>query len=110
MDEGLRGACTRRLIDAGFGDNCPNACALAAHEYARRSGVERELLAEWQPHVDEARVARKAWRWVGEMEEIARAFADEDLPPGFHEAAAEIYRAIGRPTVSGSVNDGGSSE
>jgi hypothetical protein len=44
------------------------------------------------------------------MEEIANAFADEDLPPGFHEAAAEIYRAIGRPTVDGSVNDDGSSE
>jgi len=85
------------------------ALALAAQEYARRTGVEQELLAEWQPHVDEARVARKAWRWVGEMEEIANAFADEDLPPGFHEAAAEIYRAIGRPTVSGSVNDAGSS-
>jgi 3-hydroxyisobutyrate dehydrogenase-like beta-hydroxyacid dehydrogenase len=86
------------------------ALALAAREYARRTGVEQELLAEWQPHVDEANVGRKAWRWIGEMEEIANAFADEDLPPGFHEAAAEIYRAIGRPTVDGSVNDGGSSE
>jgi len=70
------------------------ALALAAREYARRTGVEKELLAEWQPHVDEAGVARKAWRWVGEMEEIANAFADEDLPPGFHEAAAEIYRLL----------------
>jgi len=85
------------------------ALALAAREYARRTGVEAELLAEWQPHVDEANIGRKAWRWVGEMEEIANAFADEDLPPGFHEAAAEIYRSIGRPTVNGSVNDGGSS-
>jgi 3-hydroxyisobutyrate dehydrogenase-like beta-hydroxyacid dehydrogenase len=86
------------------------ALALAAREYARRTGVERELLAEWEPPVDEERVAGKAWRFVGEMEEIANAFADEDLPPGFHEAAAEIYRAIGRPTVNGSVNDGGSAE
>jgi 3-hydroxyisobutyrate dehydrogenase-like beta-hydroxyacid dehydrogenase len=86
------------------------ALALAVHEYARRAGVEQDLLAEWQPHVDEARVARKAWRWVGEMDEIARAFGDEGVPPGFHEAAAEVYRWIGRPTVSGSVNDGGSSE
>ena len=85
------------------------ALALAAREYARRTGVEQELLAEWQPRVDEANVGRKAWRWVGEMEEIANAFADEDLPPGFHEAAAEIYRAIGRPTVDDSTNDGGSS-
>jgi 3-hydroxyisobutyrate dehydrogenase-like beta-hydroxyacid dehydrogenase len=86
------------------------ALALAVQEYARRTGVESELHGEWQPRVDEANVARKAWRWIGEMEEIANAFADEDLPPGFHEAAAEIYRAIGRPTVDGSVNEGGNSE
>jgi 3-hydroxyisobutyrate dehydrogenase-like beta-hydroxyacid dehydrogenase len=88
------------------------ALALAAREYARRTGVEQALLAEWTQlgvRADESRVAAKAWRFVGEMEEIANAFADEDLPPGFHEAAAEIYRAIGRPTVDGSVNDAGSS-
>jgi 3-hydroxyisobutyrate dehydrogenase-like beta-hydroxyacid dehydrogenase len=89
------------------------ALALAAREYARRTGVEAALLAEWEQlgvRADESRVEAKAWRFVGEMEEIANAFADEDLPSGFHEAAAEIYRAIGRPTVDGSVNDGGSSE
>jgi 3-hydroxyisobutyrate dehydrogenase-like beta-hydroxyacid dehydrogenase len=89
------------------------ALQLAAREYARRTGVEAALLAEWEQlglRPDESRVAAKAWRFVGEMEEIANAFADEDLPPGFHEAAAEIYRSIGRPTVNGSVNDGGSSE
>jgi hypothetical protein len=56
--------------------------------------------------VDEANIRGKAWRWVGEMEEIANAFADEDLPPGFHEAAAEIYRAIARPAVDGSAVHG----
>jgi 3-hydroxyisobutyrate dehydrogenase-like beta-hydroxyacid dehydrogenase len=89
------------------------ALALAAREYARRTGVEQALLAEWEQlgvQAEESRVAAKAWRFVGEMEEIANAFADEDLPPGFHEAAAEIYRSIGRPTVDGSVNAGGSSE
>jgi hypothetical protein len=29
---------------------------------------------------------------VGEMEEIAAAFAADGLPPGFHEAAGAIYR------------------
>jgi len=89
------------------------ALTLAAREYARRTGVEAALLAEWEQlgvRADESRVEAKAWRFVGEMEEIANAFADEDLPSGFHEAAAEIYRAIGRPTVDGSVNDSGSSE
>ena len=37
--------------------------------------------------------AVKGWRWVGEMEEIAAAFSSDDLPAGFHEAAAEIFRA-----------------
>jgi 3-hydroxyisobutyrate dehydrogenase-like beta-hydroxyacid dehydrogenase len=85
------------------------ALRLALREYARRTGVEEALLAELDLAVDEERVARKAWRFVGEMEEIANALADEDLPPGFHEAAAEIYRSIGRPTVDASTNGDGSS-
>ena len=35
--------------------------------------------------------SRKAWRFVGEMEEIAVTFAGADLPEGFHEAAAIVY-------------------
>jgi 3-hydroxyisobutyrate dehydrogenase-like beta-hydroxyacid dehydrogenase len=38
-----------------------------------------------------AGTAPKAWRFVGEMEEIASTFADAGLPSGFHLAAAEIY-------------------
>jgi Domain of unknown function (DUF1932)/NADP oxidoreductase coenzyme F420-dependent len=86
------------------------ALKIAVREYARRGGVEDALLGELDLDVNDANVARKAWRFVGEMEEIANAFADEDLPPGFHEAAAVIYEAIGRPTVNGSTNDGSSSE
>jgi Domain of unknown function (DUF1932)/NADP oxidoreductase coenzyme F420-dependent len=85
------------------------ALKIAVREYARRSGVEDALLAELDVEVNDASVARKAWRFVGEMEEIANAFADEDLPSGFHEAAAEVYEAIGRPTVDGPTNDGSSS-
>jgi hypothetical protein len=70
------------------------ALRLALREYARRTGVEEALLAELDLSVNEESVARKAWRFVGEMEEIANALADEDLPPGFHEAAAEIYRGV----------------
>ena len=36
----------------------------------------------------------KAWRFVGEMEEIAATFAAQELPGGFHLAAAEIYRRM----------------
>ena len=38
--------------------------------------------------------ARKAWRFSGEMEEIADTFAAAGLPDGFHRAAADIYRRM----------------
>ena len=38
--------------------------------------------------------ARKAWRFSGEMEEIADTFAAAGLPDGFHRAAAEVYRRM----------------
>jgi hypothetical protein len=38
--------------------------------------------------------ARKAWRFVGEMDEIARSLTRAGLPAGFHEAAGEIYRRL----------------
>ena len=77
------------------------ALLLAARALARAEGVEDVLLAEWgisQPGL-EARSARaagaaaaKGWRWIAEMEEIAATMAAADLPGGFHQAAAEIYR------------------
>jgi 3-hydroxyisobutyrate dehydrogenase-like beta-hydroxyacid dehydrogenase len=36
----------------------------------------------------------KAYRWVGEMEEIARTFADLGLPPRMLEGVAAIYRFV----------------
>jgi 3-hydroxyisobutyrate dehydrogenase-like beta-hydroxyacid dehydrogenase len=41
-----------------------------------------------------ARVTAKAWRFEGEMREIASTFHDAGLPDGFHEAAGEIYRRM----------------
>ena len=37
----------------------------------------------------------KARRWIGEMEEIASTFESAALPPGFHDAAADLYRLVG---------------
>jgi len=36
----------------------------------------------------------KAYRWVGEMEEIAKTFADVGLPPQMLEGAAAFYRFV----------------
>jgi 3-hydroxyisobutyrate dehydrogenase-like beta-hydroxyacid dehydrogenase len=78
------------------------ALLLATRELAERLGVGDALAAEnarSQPGLDarwesaRAAAAEKGWRWIGEMEEIARAFADAGLPPGFHEAAADVYRS-----------------
>jgi 3-hydroxyisobutyrate dehydrogenase-like beta-hydroxyacid dehydrogenase len=82
-----------------------SALLLAVRALAIREGVDPALRAEWarsQPGLDarsEAAVganARKAWRFVGEMEEIARTFAAAGLPDGFHEACAAIYGRLGR--------------
>jgi 3-hydroxyisobutyrate dehydrogenase-like beta-hydroxyacid dehydrogenase len=68
---------------------------------ARHEGVDETLLKEWrdsQPGLERrsdlitAR-ARKAWRWAGEMEEIAASFHTANLPSGFL-ANAEIYRRL----------------
>jgi Domain of unknown function (DUF1932)/NADP oxidoreductase coenzyme F420-dependent len=77
------------------------ALVLAIRDFARAEDVEPALLAEWersQPALRdrlaaaERSAAAKGWRWIGEMEEIAAAFAADGLPPGFHEAAGAVYR------------------
>ena len=77
-----------------------SALLLAVRALAEANGVSRELLAEWdisQPGLA-ARSAgtakstsQKAWRFEGEMREIAATFAEADLPSGFHDGAAELY-------------------
>lgn len=70
---------------------------------AAREGVQDALLREWrlsQPGLSERAYSGlrgsvpKAWRFVGEMEEIAATFTGANLPGGFHEAAAEVYRRL----------------
>ena len=77
------------------------ALLLTVRELARAEGVEDGLLDEWRLSIPEleARLAgaersahRKGWRWIGEMVEIAQSMAAQNLPTGFHEAAAEVYR------------------
>jgi 3-hydroxyisobutyrate dehydrogenase-like beta-hydroxyacid dehydrogenase len=76
------------------------ALLLAVRAFARAEGVEAALLEEWSGSLPELErrseaaqrsAETKGWRWVGEMEEIASAFAAHDLPSGFHEAAADVY-------------------
>ena len=74
------------------------AMLLAIREVARANGIEDEWriatpeLAEKLPRAEAAK-AKKGWRWIGEMEEIADTFAAAGQPDGFHRAAAEVYRS-----------------
>ncbi len=68
---------------------------------AEKESVRDALLEQWK--VSQAELYKgaenkvrqstaKAWRFAGEMEEIADTFQSATLPDGFHRAAAEIYR------------------
>lgn len=76
-------------------------CAViaAAEQLGVRDALERDW-ARRDPEVPEQRqasiryVTAKAWRFAGEMEEIAATFRAAGVPDGFHLAANEIYRRI----------------
>lgn len=70
---------------------------------AESLGVREELYQQWEldepgfsEQVDRrvARVTAKAWRFEGEMKEIASTLGEAGLPEGFHLAAAEIYHRM----------------
>jgi 3-hydroxyisobutyrate dehydrogenase-like beta-hydroxyacid dehydrogenase len=70
---------------------------------AAQLGVLDALMAEWgrdgspagQENERRVReVTAKAWRFTGEMEEIAATFDAAGMPPGFHQAAADIYQRL----------------
>jgi 3-hydroxyisobutyrate dehydrogenase-like beta-hydroxyacid dehydrogenase len=72
---------------------------------AESLGVRQELYQQWdiddQRFSEQAdrRVTRgtaKAWRFEGEMEEIASTFREAGLPDGFQQAAAEIYHRLAK--------------
>ena len=70
---------------------------------AESLGVREELYQQWdtdesgfseQVNRRVARVTAKAWRFEGEMREIASTFQRAGLPDGFHKAAAEVYQRM----------------
>jgi 3-hydroxyisobutyrate dehydrogenase-like beta-hydroxyacid dehydrogenase len=72
---------------------------------AEREGVREDLLEEWslsQPALADSAVSRverttaKAWRFVGEMQEISMTFQSAGLPGEFHRAAELIYESQAR--------------
>lgn len=79
------------------------ALLLAVRAYAEANGLDADIVDEWKTSIpglaersdSVARtISRKAWRFEGEMTEIAEAMSDEGLPDGFHAAASEIYHRL----------------
>lgn len=70
---------------------------------ADEMGIREDLEKQWsrggsdfteRTHNRLRRVTAKAWRFSGEMEEIAATMQGAGLPDGFHLAAAEIYQRL----------------
>lgn len=104
LGEGLAEASALKMCYAAYTKGS-GALILAIRALAQHEGVTAGLLAEWarsQPGLSErsqhaaANTAPKAWRFVGEMGEIAATFRGAGLPEGFHAAAAEIYARMAR--------------
>ncbi len=70
---------------------------------AESLGLGRELKDELQFSQKDAyarmeamvpRLPADSQRWIGEMEEIVKTFADAGVTPAFHEGAAEVFRLL----------------
>lgn len=82
-----------------------NALVTAIMGAAYEMGVLDHLVEMWDRHFpgfaeqrQKASVSvayNKAWRFAGEMEEMAKTWEDAGVPNGFFEAAAEVYHRIG---------------
>ena len=82
-----------------------SALLIAIRALAMQAGVDKALLDEWglsQPGVGARSEgaardnARKAWRFTGEMAEIAATLESVNLPGGFFHAAGEIYERLAK--------------
>jgi 3-hydroxyisobutyrate dehydrogenase-like beta-hydroxyacid dehydrogenase len=67
---------------------------------AEREGVRSELEQQWgetlsqQAHRGAIANSAKAWRFVGEMEEISDTFSAAGLPGEFHKGAAQVFARL----------------
>jgi hypothetical protein len=79
------------------------ALLLSVAAVAAAEAVTVELAHEWELSLPglgarleriSSTIGTKAWRFVGEMEEIAGTYGDAGLPTGFHLASAELYARL----------------
>ena len=103
LDGGAAGTASALKMAYASWTKGTSALLAAVAAMAAAEGVGEDLISEWDislPGVSErlagtaGEVAPKAWRWTGEMEEIAATFAEAGLPDGFHRAAGEVYQRL----------------
>ena len=100
--EGPLGAASALKVCYAAWNKGATALLGAIRALAQQDGVDAALIEEWkisQPDIPKRSEmitvsARKAWRWIAEMEEIAASFETAGLPEGFHMAAADVYRRL----------------
>jgi len=102
LDNRIGSASALKMAYAGWNKGS-QALLLAIRALAAREGVDEALVREWALSMPDlakrteqavAGNAKKAWRFVGEMREIASTFTSAGLPEGFHEAAGEIFERL----------------
>jgi 3-hydroxyisobutyrate dehydrogenase-like beta-hydroxyacid dehydrogenase len=104
------GASAVKMLYAGWTKGT-TALLLALGATAEHLGVADALQREWarsQPGLAERLAssggsARKAWRWSGEMREIARTLEEAGLPDGFHAGAADVFARLASLKDAGAV-------
>ena len=104
IDGGVGAASAVKMLFAGWGKH--NAALMfAINAAAEAYGVTDAIRAEWnisrpefisQSEAAGHGTAPKAWRFEGEMHEIAATFEAAGLPPEFHLGAAEVFRRLAR--------------
>lgn len=73
----------------------------AAEELGVRETLERQWERHWPGFAEQKKQAavrvayNKAWRFAGEMEEMAKTWEDTNVPNGFFTAAAKVYHRTG---------------
>ena len=101
--DGPAGAASAVKVAFAGWNKASQALLATIRAFAMAEGVDEAILAEWKISMPEVPARseraftdnlRKAWRFVGEMDEIAHALAAAGLPTGFHEAAHDIYERL----------------
>ena len=87
-----------------------HAAVLTSAEALGLSAELRSELAYSQGRKLEAmeqvrRVPAKAFRWIAEMEEIARTFGSVGVTPDIHTGAAEVFRMVAESELGGERTD-----